>query len=244
MKAWTNLKLDVYAFGMMSDGRFAVPVQSDHSNFKTGPNIGATGGNQGFFYTLAAVESTPAPDDSGFQRVSIPRGAGVVPTGCPSTHPSFEGGLCYKTCEAGWSAVGTICYQDCPASGYTNDGLYCGKERYGRGAGYAIWDQKKCDAAHADVGGCEKWGAIWYPKCKTGFKNEGCCFCATDGCPADWEDIGVSCKKPSSGRGVGVARNVCVSNVPELDGGLCYQSCPEGYDGDGPVCWTTEKIPD
>jgi hypothetical protein len=50
--AWYGLDLDVYAFGRMADGRFAVPVQSDHSNFKTGPNIGATGGNQGFFYTL------------------------------------------------------------------------------------------------------------------------------------------------------------------------------------------------
>lgn len=42
--------LDVYAFGMTSDGSFAVPVQSDHSNFAKGANIGAVGGNQGFFY--------------------------------------------------------------------------------------------------------------------------------------------------------------------------------------------------
>jgi hypothetical protein len=55
--AFHKYKLDVYAFGMIEDGRFAVPVQKDHSNFKKGPNIGAVGGNQGFFYTVE--ESTP-----------------------------------------------------------------------------------------------------------------------------------------------------------------------------------------
>jgi hypothetical protein len=49
--AFTYRNLDVYAFGRMSDGRFAVPVQSNHSNFQKGPNINAVGGNQGFFYT-------------------------------------------------------------------------------------------------------------------------------------------------------------------------------------------------
>jgi len=49
--AFYHLGYDKYKFGLMSDGRFAVPVQSDQSNFKKGPNIGATGGNQGFFYT-------------------------------------------------------------------------------------------------------------------------------------------------------------------------------------------------
>ncbi|HMB92351.1 MAG TPA: hypothetical protein VKP65_15975 [Rhodothermales bacterium] len=52
LNAWTHLKLDVYAFGMMASGRFAVPVQSNHSNFRVGHNIGASGGNQGFFYTM------------------------------------------------------------------------------------------------------------------------------------------------------------------------------------------------
>lgn len=49
--AFYHLGYDEYKFGLMSDGRYAVPVQYDHSNFKKGPNIGATGGGQGFFYT-------------------------------------------------------------------------------------------------------------------------------------------------------------------------------------------------
>lgn len=56
--AFQQHKLDVYAFGLMADGRFAVPVQKDHSNFKKGPNIGAVGGNQGFFYTAPEKTST------------------------------------------------------------------------------------------------------------------------------------------------------------------------------------------
>ena len=59
--AFIQHKLDVYAFGQLADGRFAVPVQKDHSNFKKGPNIGAVGGNQGFFYTVptTAPKATP-----------------------------------------------------------------------------------------------------------------------------------------------------------------------------------------
>lgn len=49
-RAWDGLGLDVYAFGRLSDGLFAVPVQRDHSNFKKGMNYRAEGGNQGFFY--------------------------------------------------------------------------------------------------------------------------------------------------------------------------------------------------
>ena len=50
--AFKYKNLNVYAFGMMADGRFAVPIQSDAPNFKKGLNIGAAGGNQGFFYTI------------------------------------------------------------------------------------------------------------------------------------------------------------------------------------------------
>ena len=41
---------------------------------------------------------------------------------------------------------------------------------YGRGAGYVIWQGKKCSREHPDLG-CEKWGALWYPKCKENYHN-------------------------------------------------------------------------
>lgn len=175
------------------------------------------------------------------QKLSIPRGAGIVPSGCPASHPLFEAGLCYKSCAPGWKAAGTICYQKCPA-GYRDDGLYCGKTTYGRGAGYVIWDKKKCERNPLATQGCEKKGALWYPRCKPGFQMTTVNFCQTKGCPAGFSDIGVSCKMPSQGRGVGVVRNVCAAGVPDLDGGLCYKNCPQDYNGVGPVCWTQKPV--
>jgi len=174
------------------------------------------------------------------EEVSIPRGAGVIPTGCPASHPILEAGLCYQGCAPGWKAVGTICYQQCP-EGYRDDGLYCAKTTYDRGAGYVIWDRPVCEKNHPDVG-CEQLGALWYPKCKPGFAMTTVNFCQTKGCPAGFEDIGVSCKMPSAGRGVGVVRNVCDASIPDLDAGLCYQNCPAGYNGVGPVCWTKKSV--
>ncbi|MEQ8704440.1 MAG: hypothetical protein RIC19_10995 [Phaeodactylibacter sp.] len=63
--AFQQKALNVWAYGRMADGRFAVPVQQDQSNFKKGPNIGVTGGNQGFFYTISDISApTNTGDDS------------------------------------------------------------------------------------------------------------------------------------------------------------------------------------
>ena len=48
--AWMHKNLNKEMFGRILDGRFAVPVQSDSTNFKRGVNIVDGGGNQGFFY--------------------------------------------------------------------------------------------------------------------------------------------------------------------------------------------------
>lgn len=57
--AWLAQDLERFAFGMMSDGRFAVPVQADMPGFQFGPNIGASGGNQGFFYVEGTSSGVP-----------------------------------------------------------------------------------------------------------------------------------------------------------------------------------------
>ena len=49
-RAWEVRSLNSGLFGMLDDGRFAVPVQQNTKYFSRGPNIGARGGNQGFFY--------------------------------------------------------------------------------------------------------------------------------------------------------------------------------------------------
>ncbi len=90
----------------------------------------------------------------------------------------------------------------CP-SGFRNDGAYCFKPApYGRGAGYpwkfgdGLNDKgmyKRCKKDNKQ--GCEKNGAIVYPKCKPGYFNVGCCTCSPK-CPANMKDIGISCHKP------------------------------------------------
>jgi hypothetical protein len=49
----------------------------------------------------------------------------------------ISGLLAYPKCAAGFSGVGPVCWQSCPAS-FDDHGAYCGKpSAYGRGVGYA-----------------------------------------------------------------------------------------------------------
>ena len=112
--------------------------------------------------------------------------------------------------------------------------MFCAKPSpYGRGAGYVIWNGDKCKRENSDTG-CEKWGALWYPKCKANFHNVACCICSPD-CPSGMTDIGISCAKASYGRGAGEVLT-CSSGL-EMSGLLCYPPCNAGYNGNGPVCW-------
>jgi hypothetical protein len=136
-----------------------------------------------------------------------------------------------------------VCWEGCP-SGYRDDGAFCAKPApYWRGTGYAWeWGDAAFDLSGArdrcvrdNPGGCEQDGLLWYPKCRAGFHNFGCCVC-TPNCPAGMTDIGVSCAKQSYGRGVGTVPTAC-SGGKEYDAGLCYDRCRAGFDGVGPVCW-------
>ena len=127
-----------------------------------------------------------------------------------------------------------MCWQSCQ-TGYTDTGIACLKPLpYGRGAGYAIWDQGRCERHNDDVGGCEKYGAIWYPKCREGYHNNGCCICSVD-CSDGMTDIGVSCQKQSYGRGVGIPLG-CASDE-EIRGSHCFKKCAEGFELKGEICW-------
>ena len=160
------------------------------------------------------------------------RGVGEVITYCP---PQYEknGALCYPWCREGFYGVGPVCWQYCQP-GFRDDGAFCFKpEAYGRGVGYAIWNEDKCKRENPDLG-CEKWGAIWYPKCRANFHNVACCICSPD-CPPGQTDIGISCAKDSYGRGAGYPLE-CKPDQ-EMSGLLCYPPCKAGYSGNGPVCW-------
>jgi len=115
----------------------------------------------------------------------------------------MNGLIVYPVCREGFTNWGCcVCATVCPP-GFHDDGLYCLKpSSYGRGVGYPLWDEDRCKRDNPNLG-CEKWGLIWYPKCRAGFHNVACCVCSPN-CPSGWTDIGISCKKPESyGRGVG-----------------------------------------
>jgi hypothetical protein len=154
----------------------------------------------------------------------------------PKCEPKWEkdGALCYPECKAGYKGVGPVCWQTC-APGFRDDGAYCAKPKpYGRGTGYP-WKagdkpfslddaRKRCNKDHPQ--GCEKHGAIIYPKCKEGFHATGCCICSPN-CPQGQTDIGLSCAKKSYGRGAG---------KPLLGLGQSLKDCydkKDDHDGDG-----------
>ncbi len=117
---------------------------------------------------------------------SYGRGVGKPISTCPEGTEQ-NGALCYPLCQEGYYGVGPVCWQSCPA-GFTDTGVDCLKpSSYGRGAGYALWHESECN--HDNPQGCEKYGALYYPKCKDGFHNVGCCVCSPN-CPSGWTDIG------------------------------------------------------
>ena len=129
---------------------------------------------------IGPVTSDGNDTTAGCWKQAYGRGVGKAISACPSDKEK-DGALCYPYCRDGYYGVGPVCWQDCP-SGFRNDGAYCYKpDSYGRGAGSI----HKCD-------GCEKWGALWYPKCRENFHNVACCVCSPD-CPEGMTDIGISC---------------------------------------------------
>jgi hypothetical protein len=177
---------------------------------------------------MGLMVSAPTAADFCF-RDSYGRGAGKVPTACADSGRAMDEGLCYNKCPAGYDGKGTVCVANCPP-GFRDDGLYCAKPE-----GYSVGIGKLTQALCKSDTGCHQVAGLWYPKCKPGHINVGGAFCSPD-CPRTWSDIGVSCKKPSENRGVGVLPNGCAVGQ-KFDAGLCYDNCKASYDGVGPVCW-------
>ncbi len=164
-------------------------------------------------------------------RQSYGRGVGEPLSTCPNADK--DGLLCYPLCKDNYNGVGPVCWQKCP-SGMPDRGVTCEKVTYGRGAGYVLWKEDKCKKEHSDVG-CEKAGALWYPKCKPGYKTTTVNFCATFCPPGYGAETVANCTKKSYGRTAGTP----MSCKPEQEqgGALCYPKCKSRYHGVGPVCW-------
>jgi hypothetical protein len=178
-------------------------------------------------------------------RDSYGRGVGAVPKSC-APGKEMIGLLCYTKCPKGMKRVGFDCHSVCP-DGMRDDGLFCRKAEYGRGAGYP-WKfgdkafslaaaKSRCEKGNGK-GNCEKTVEIYYPKCKSGYKNFGCCICrpTKPNCRALGLNNGIdlSCAKKVS---IGDPRVGTCPAGQQNDAGLCYPNCRSGYKGVGPVCW-------
>lgn len=193
-----------------------------------------------------ALTSTVAAQTAEFcWKDSYGRGVGKVPKACKADEDRI-GLLCYKKCPKGMKRFGFDCHSVCPA-GFRNDGLFCRHAEYGRGAGYP-WKfgdkafslkgaKHRCEKAHGS-GRCEKNGAIYYPKCKSGYHNFGCCICrpSKPNCTALGlkKGIDLSCAKVVK---IGHPKTGQCGSGRDKDAGLCYKKCRKGFDGVGPVCW-------
>lgn len=63
------------------------------------------------------------------------------------------------------------------------------------------------------------------------------------GNPFDDEDLVSTDPNAKGTRLFGITPDTCPCEKPELDSGLCYEKCEDGYHGVGPVCWAdTESI--
>jgi len=118
--------------------------------------------------------------------------------------------ICYPKCRSGYYGVGPVCWSICP-SDHTDIGALCSRGADSKG---------KCC--------CVKFFS-W---------TNGCC----GGCPNGYTDMGCTCfrgvstiAKSTYGRGVG-SPLICPSNKVQ-SGALCYDSCRDGFNGIGPVCW-------
>ncbi|KDO19533.1 hypothetical protein SPRG_21532 [Saprolegnia parasitica CBS 223.65] len=165
------------------------------------------------------------PNPKVCMRKPVGRGVGTVLANQCLAGEEPWGALCYPKCKDGYENVGCcICRKKgCGGvQGVTDIGMSCTKPKaYGRGSGYALWNQDKCNRENKQ--GCEKNGLMWYPKCEKGYHAFGCCICTPD-CPAGSHDDGAFCRKDHM---VGL----------EQSGLLCYPKCDEGYMGLGPLCW-------
>ena len=141
-------------------------------------------------FEVTSLERQVSNEDPTCWKLAYGRGVGSPVHTCPSDEEK-DGWLCYPLCREGYNGVGPVCWQNCPPD-FRDDGAYCAKPpSYGRGAG----STKKCD-------NCEKYGLLWYPICRDGYHNAGCCICSPD-CQYGMTDIGVSCHKDSYGRTAG-----------------------------------------
>ena len=166
------------------------------------------------------------------------RGVGKIPSKCPSNKDKIAA-LCYDKCTGEYERFGVDCRQKCK-SGWTDHGALCyySKATYFAGSKWesckASWKGWKCSCPS----GWDKCATMCYNKCKSGWGSPGTCsdFCQMS-CSGQGYGHGVAPSCPKKTKfSPGMTGMTCGSDE-EMDAGLCYPTCADGYKGVGPVCW-------
>jgi hypothetical protein len=189
-----------------------------------------------FFVVLGTINITTswAQDATFCWRDTDARGVGKVPKIC-SPGQKRIGLLCYDQCPKGMKKFGFDCHSVCP-DGMRNDGLFCRKTGYDRGVGRI---KRACENKFGQ-GNCQKQAALWYQKCRPGFKGVAT-MCRPEKKP-DCRKLGLkpsgiaplSCAKVIK---IGKPRTGICGPGQDKNSGLCYRRCKPGFRGVGPVCW-------
>ena len=162
-------KLNTFAYGRISNGQFAVPIQKDTSSFKKGVNIPAIGGNQGVFCTASDAPDVKYEDPyiyavgkdhkvykilgrkgSTWEKVSNSGMMTQIDTdetyiygvGMPETHRGRQGGSSvYKMSKAGgnWTKVAGCCIYQISVSHGYIYGIGSNNNVYRVGVGGGSW---------------------------------------------------------------------------------------------------------
>ena len=178
---------------------------------------------------------------------SYGRGVGTVPDWCdPKKNLEKIGLLCYPKCstynyrktingverEIRFERFGFDCHQVCPdyEDGWSNQGLFCRKNEYGRGVGTPM----KCGADKV------MQGALCYDDCHLqGLSNADLTTC-TVGCPPNFVELGITCgKQHEYGRGAGRSPCTGCSGCTGCGWGGC-SGCSGCSDCSTQHCWSSE----
>jgi hypothetical protein len=178
-----------------------------------------------FFFVFAVAAQ--AADDFCWLKTQ-PRGAGTIPTAC-SNGKEIQDSLCYNKCPANTPyGHGPVCWSDCP-SGYTSVGATCHINMP-----LTVAPTWVCTHHWPGwMGGGCRWKDT---RCPSGYTNAGL-FCALSArpTPAGYSGTYLDPMKNTYGRGAGTIPNNC--GTKQNQAGLCYNACPSGSSGVGPVCW-------
>lgn len=122
---------------------------------------------------------------------------------CPAgTEEQF--GKCYTDCAPNFIGDLSMCRGKCPPN-FDDWPTYCTKpSSYGRGWGHTSSTYCEQSSDHgAKENGCEKCGALYYPKCDNNYSPSGCNICEPV-CPNGYTSTYDTCIRPIYSRGPGV----------------------------------------